>query len=151
MQLGSFVGPADVLVHHLIMGVEHVAEGAGEVAAEFQAIRCVDTLLRSHGPSARESSSAMTRGRRRNHSAVFKAKLAVDAIRGEKTLAGLAKLHDVHPTRSPTRSSSCQRAPPELWLIALLLATAIAMSVNLLARTLEAGHEASAGRRHNCL
>ena len=56
-----------------------------------------DTLLRSHGPSARESSSAMTRGRRRNHSAVFKAKLAVDAIRGEKTLAGLAKLHDVHP------------------------------------------------------
>ena len=34
---------------------------------------------------------------RRNHSPAFKAEVAVDAVRGEKTLAELAKLHDVHP------------------------------------------------------
>ena len=38
----------------------------------------------------------MSKRPRRNHSAIFKAKVAVDAIRGEKTLAELAKLHDVH-------------------------------------------------------
>ena len=39
----------------------------------------------------------MTRRPRRNHSGAFKAKVAVDAIRGERTLAELAKAHDVHP------------------------------------------------------
>ena len=38
----------------------------------------------------------MSRRARRNHSPTFKAKVAVDAIRGERTLAELAKLHDVH-------------------------------------------------------
>ena len=38
----------------------------------------------------------MSRRTRRNHSPIFKAKVALDAIRGEKTLAELAKLHDVH-------------------------------------------------------
>ena len=33
---------------------------------------------------------------RRNHSAIFKAKVAVDAIRGDKTLAELIKVRDVH-------------------------------------------------------
>jgi len=41
----------------------------------------------------------MSKRPRRNHSAIFKAKVAVDAIRGEKTLAELAKLHDVHPNQ----------------------------------------------------
>ena len=41
----------------------------------------------------------MTRRPRRNHSAVFKAKVALDAIRGDKTLAELAKMHDVHPNQ----------------------------------------------------
>lgn len=36
---------------------------------------------------------------RRNHSPAFKAKVALDAVRGEKTLAELAKLHDVHPNQ----------------------------------------------------
>lgn len=36
---------------------------------------------------------------RRNHSAVFKAKVALNAVRGERTLAELAKLHDVHPNQ----------------------------------------------------
>lgn len=41
----------------------------------------------------------MSRRPRRNHSATFKAKVALDAIRGDKTLAELAKLHDVHPNQ----------------------------------------------------
>ena len=41
----------------------------------------------------------MSRRPRRNHSPTFKAKVALDAIRGEKTLAELAKLHDVHPNQ----------------------------------------------------
>ena len=38
----------------------------------------------------------MSKRPRRNHSPLFKAKVAVDAIKGEKRLAELAKLHDVH-------------------------------------------------------
>ena len=36
---------------------------------------------------------------RRNHSPAFKAKVALEAIRGDKTLAELAKLYDVHPNQ----------------------------------------------------
>jgi transposase len=36
---------------------------------------------------------------RRTHSPAFKAKVALDAVRGEKTLAELAKQHDVHPNQ----------------------------------------------------
>ena len=41
----------------------------------------------------------MSKRPRRNHSPLFKAKVAVDAIRGERTLAELAKAHDVHPNQ----------------------------------------------------
>jgi transposase len=41
----------------------------------------------------------MSRRPRRNHSAVFKAEVALDAIRGDKTLAELAKMHHVHPNQ----------------------------------------------------
>ena len=36
---------------------------------------------------------------RRNHSSAFKAKVALQAIRGDKTLAELAQQHQVHATQ----------------------------------------------------
>lgn len=36
---------------------------------------------------------------RRNHSASFKAKVALEAVRGEKSVAELAAEHQVHPTQ----------------------------------------------------
>jgi transposase-like protein len=36
---------------------------------------------------------------RRNHSAAFKARVALEAIRGEKTVAEIAAHHEVHATQ----------------------------------------------------
>ena len=41
----------------------------------------------------------MTRRKRRNHSPAFKAKVAMAAIRGDRTLAELAQQYDVHPNQ----------------------------------------------------
>ena len=41
----------------------------------------------------------MTKRTRRNHSPAFKAKVALAAIKGEKTLTDLAQAHDVHPSQ----------------------------------------------------
>ena len=39
----------------------------------------------------------MTKRTRHNHAPAFKAKVALAALKGEKTLAELAQLYDVHP------------------------------------------------------
>ena len=41
----------------------------------------------------------MTKRTRRNHTPVFKAKVALAAVKGDKTLAELAQLFDVHPNQ----------------------------------------------------
>jgi transposase len=41
----------------------------------------------------------MTKRSRRNHSPAFKAKVALAAVRGEKTLTELAEQFDVHPNQ----------------------------------------------------
>ena len=41
----------------------------------------------------------MTRRPRRNHSPAFKAKVALAAVKGDKTLAELAQQFDVHPNQ----------------------------------------------------
>jgi transposase-like protein len=41
----------------------------------------------------------MSRRPRRNHTAAFKAKVALAAIKGEKTLAELAEQFDIHPNQ----------------------------------------------------
>ncbi len=47
----------------------------------------------------------MTRRPRRNHSPAFKAKVALAAIKGEKTLAELAEQYDVHANQITGRDS----------------------------------------------
>ena len=44
----------------------------------------------------------MSKRPRRNHSPAFKAKVALAAVKGEKTLAELAQLYDVHSNQITT-------------------------------------------------
>ena len=53
----------------------------------------------------------MSRRSRRNHSPAFKAKVALAALKGEKTLAELAQQFDVHPNQITTWHHNCWREP----------------------------------------
>jgi transposase len=48
---------------------------------------------------ARESGETMTRRPRWNHTPAFKAKVALAAVKGDRTLAQLAEQFDVHPNQ----------------------------------------------------
>ena len=50
----------------------------------------------------------MSRRPRRNHTAAFKAKVALAAIKGEKTLAELAERFDIHPNQITQWKSQLQ-------------------------------------------
>jgi transposase len=51
---------------------------------------------------ARDSGEIMKRRPRRNHTPAFKAKVALSAIKGDRTLAELAEQFDVHPNQITT-------------------------------------------------
>jgi len=62
----------------------------------------VDFLPDGGEDSRCESGAKMTKRPRRNHTAAFKAKVALAAVKGDKTLAELAQQFDVHPNQITT-------------------------------------------------
>jgi len=46
-----------------------------------------------------DGAQSMSRRPRRNHSAAFKAKVAIEALADGKTIAEIAQKHDVHPNQ----------------------------------------------------
>ena len=54
-----------------------------------------------------ESGETMSRRPRRNHAPGFKSKVALAAIKGDRTLAELAEQFDVHPNQITTWKAQC--------------------------------------------
>ena len=54
-------------------------------------------------------------GTRRNFSAAFKAKVAVEALVGDKTLADLASKHDIHPNMITQWKRQAKQGLPEVF------------------------------------
>lgn len=53
--------------------------------------------------------------KRRNHSASFKAKVALEALRGEKTVAELAAQYEVHPDQISNWKRQAMEALPDVF------------------------------------
>ena len=58
----------------------------------------------------------MARRPRRNHSPAFKAKVAVAAIKGDRTIAQLAEHFDVHPNQITTWKSQLEGSASEIFV-----------------------------------
>ncbi len=57
----------------------------------------------------------MKRRPRRNHSAAFKAKVALAAVKGDRTIAQLAEHFDVHPNQITTWKSQLEASASEIF------------------------------------
>jgi transposase-like protein len=62
-----------------------------------------------------ESGETMKRRPRRNHTPVFKAKVALAAIKGDRTLAQLAEQFDVHPNQITTWKAQLESAAADVF------------------------------------
>ena len=57
----------------------------------------------------------MTRRPRRNHSPAFKAKVAIAAIKGDRTIAQLAEQFDVHPNQITTWKAQLESSATDVF------------------------------------
>ena len=57
----------------------------------------------------------MSRRPRRNHSAAFKAKVALAAVKGDRTIAELAEYFDVHPNQITAWKSQLEASASEIF------------------------------------
>lgn len=57
----------------------------------------------------------MSRRPRRNHSPAFKAKVALEAIKGEETIITIAERFDVHPNQITRWKHQLLQAAPEIF------------------------------------
>jgi len=55
------------------------------------------------------------KNKRRNHSAAFKAKVALDAAKGDKTIAELASQYEVHPSQIAKWKKQLLESLPEIF------------------------------------
>src|SRR5258705_13258038 len=62
-----------------------------------------------------ESGETMKRRPRRNHTPAFKAKVALAAIKGDRTLAQLAEQFDVHPNQITTWKAQLESAAADVF------------------------------------
>jgi transposase len=69
-------------------------------------------FLPDNGDIGQGSGDQMTKRTRRNHTPTFKAKVALAAIKGEKTLAELAQQFDVHPNQITQWKGQLLKARP---------------------------------------
>ncbi|WP_238185168.1 transposase, partial [Methylobacterium trifolii] len=74
----------------------------------------------------------MSKRARRNHPPAFKAKVALAALRGEKTLAELAQQYDVHPNQITTWKAQVLEGAAGVFGAASRLETAPAIDVKTL-------------------
>jgi transposase len=72
-------------------------------------------FLPESGQDACRTGEAMTRRPRRNHTPAFKAKVALAAVKGEKTLAELAQQFDIHPNQVTQWRHSFSTVRPGCW------------------------------------
>jgi len=74
----------------------------------------------------------MSRRQRRNHTPVFKAKVALAAVKGDRTLAQLAEHFDVHPNQITTWKAQLEGGACDVFEAARTTATTPTVDVKSL-------------------